>query len=63
MQAIHACCCGLDVHKNNVVACLLDGERKEIRKFSTMTGDLRRMAEWLRQAGCRQIAMESTGVY
>jgi len=37
--------------------------QKEIRTFSTMTADLLRMLEWLKQAGCTHVALESTGVY
>ncbi len=68
MEVLHRCCCGLDVHKQTVVACLLrtgaDGRRsKERRTFGTMTDDLLALADWLRAAGCTQVAMESTGVY
>ena len=68
MEILHRCCCGLDVHKQTVVACLLrigtDGRRsKELRTFGTMTDDLLALADWLRAAGCTQVAMESTGVY
>jgi transposase len=68
VEALHACCCGLDVHKQTVVACLLgttaEGRRrKELRTFGTMTDDLLALADWLRAAGCTQVAMESTGVY
>ena len=61
-------CCGLEVHKRSVVACLLvrdeRGRRqKEVRTFSTMTDDLLRLADWLQQAGCTAVAMESSGVY
>ena len=60
--------CGLDVHQATVVACLLTGApgskaHKEIRTFSTMTGALREMRDWLLKAGCTHVAMESTGVY
>lgn len=68
MRIMHQRCCGLDVHKKVIVACLLliesDGEpRKEIRKFGTMTKDLLALLDWLQQSGCKQVAMESTGVY
>ena len=67
MDALHECCCGLDVHKQTVVACLLrttaEGRRKELRTFGTMTDALLALADWLRAAGCTQVAMESTGVY
>lgn len=63
MQVVHERCAGLDVHKKTVVACVLTPEGKEIQTFSTMTADLLRLAEWLKERGCRAVAMESTGVY
>ena len=68
MERVHRCCCGLDVHKQTVVACLLRtdtaGRRsKELRTFGTMTDELLTLADWLRAADCTQVAMESTGVY
>lgn len=67
MEVLHECCCGLDVHKGTVVACLLRGGgrqgRKEVRTFGTMTDDLLALADWLRAAGCTHMAMESTGVF
>src|SRR5262249_15452558 len=58
------CCCGLDVQKKVIVACLLRlGSEKQIRRFGTTTLELRSMMEWLQQAGCTHVAMESTGVY
>ena len=68
MEVLHPCCCGLDVHKRTVVACLLRppsaGRRpKELRTFDTMTDGLLALADWLHAAGCTQVAMESTGVY
>jgi transposase len=68
MQIIHRCCCGLDVHKKLIVACLISlneaGEfQKELRCFPTMTKDILALADWLTSAGCTHVAMESTGVY
>jgi len=68
MEVLYQSCCGVDVHKKFLVACLLVTEEsgqvcKEIRRFSTMTGDLLACIDWLTQAHCRVIAMESTGVY
>jgi transposase len=68
MQVIHPCCCGPDVHKKFVVACLLttapDGQvQKEVRTFSTMTDDLLALLDWLMARGCTQLAMESTSSY
>ncbi|HEX6507677.1 MAG TPA: IS110 family transposase [Chloroflexota bacterium] len=68
MDVIYERCCGLDLHKRMVVACLIargsDGKpTKTIRTFGTMTEDLLAMADWLRQAECTHVAMESTGVF
>lgn len=63
MQVVHERCAGLDVHKKTVVACVWQPEGKEIRTFPTMTEDLLRLSDWLRECGCRVVAMESTGVY
>lgn len=68
MEVLHERCCGLDVHKKSVVACLITpGERgarrHELRTFGTMTRDLLELADWLEAAGCAHVAMESTGSY
>lgn len=67
MKAIYSRCAGLDVHKDTVVGCVLIAEdhkvRKEIRTFGTMTGDLLKLADWLKKNGVTHVAMESTGVY
>ena len=68
MDVIYECCCGLDVHKKRVVACVLmrDAQgriHKELRTFSTMTPELLALADWLTAMGCTHVAMESSGVY
>lgn len=67
MEVVYPRCSGFDVHKRFVVACLSiveQGQRsKELRQVSTMTNDILALKAWLQAAGCRQIAMESTGVY
>ena len=65
---VYTRCCGLDVHKKTVVACLITSTEgpepvKEIRTFRTMTTDLLALADWCQQPGCTHVAMESTGVY
>ena len=56
--------CGLDVHKETVVACIMGaGIKKEIRTYLTVTNDLLRLKEWLQSSGITHVAMESTGVY
>jgi transposase len=68
MDVVYERCCGLDVHKKTVVACLIapgpGGKSKPtVRTFGTMTDDLLRLGDWLAEAGCTHVAMESTGVY
>ena len=67
MEVLHPRCCGLDVHKDTVVACVrlvIDGKTvKEVRTFSTTTADLMALSQWLAENKCTHIAMESTGVY
>ena len=56
--------CGIDVHKATVVACIMGtGIKKEIRTYTTMTNDLLRLKEWLKDNRITHVAMESTGVY
>jgi transposase len=68
MQVVHERCCGLDVHKRSVVACVLitrpDGAvERQVRTFKTMTTDLLALADWLQRLEVTHVAMESTGVY
>jgi len=70
MDDILGCCCGLDVHKESIVACLLQGPMEEglkptseMREFSTHLADLVALRRWLEQHNCQYVAMESTGIY
>lgn len=68
MEAILENCCGLDVHRDTLVACLFTGNledrpKKDIRTFSTMSKGLHELEVWLQSASCTHVAMESTGVY
>ena len=67
MEVLCPRCCGLDVHKETVAACLrlvIDGKVvKEVRTFATTTASLIALSEWLTQNKCTHIAMEATGVY
>jgi transposase len=68
MEALLETCCGMDIHKEEITACLLTGAldskpSSEIRTFSTMSSGLQELKEWLEKENCRHIAMESTGVY
>jgi transposase len=67
MEVLHPRCAGLDVHKDEVVACvrLAEGQsvRRETKRFGTTTRELLRLREWLEGFGVTHAAMESTGVY
>lgn len=65
---IHPVCCGLDVHKEKISACMLrrdaqGQEESEIKEFGTFTDELVKLREWLQGNDCPIVAMESTGVY
>lgn len=67
MEEILDKCCGLDVHRDTITACIMIGtgrqKRKEIRTFSTFTRDIRELAKWLMEFDIRHVAVESTGIY
>lgn len=63
MQTIYERCCGLDVHKKLIVACNRNGEKAELRKFKTLTCNIKELGQWLLDNGCQMVAMESTGAY
>lgn len=68
MQNLLEVCCGLDVHKEILVACMLKGNLEEepepeIREFSTLLKGLDEFKEWIVENNCHHVAMESTGVY
>ena len=63
MEVVYERCCGLDVHKKSVVACVITPQGPQIRRFGTMTRDLLMLADWLSQQEVTHVAMESTGVY
>ena len=68
-KIVYPICCGIDVHKSFVVACIAVTDEKLVttysktKRFSTFTNDLRRLADWLNQQNCRDVCMESTGKY
>ena len=63
MEVINPRCCGLDVHKKTVVACVITPQKKETRTFSTMTRNLLELKDWLSECSVTHVAMESTGVF
>ena len=63
MNVIYERCCGMDVHKDTIVACVLTGKKKDVRSFSTMTFSLLSLVDWLKSTNCQCVAMEATGPY
>src|SRR6266496_1365259 len=52
MDVVHPRCCGLDVHKQTVVACILLASpsgppQKLVRTFGTLTDELLALGDWL----------------
>ena len=68
-KIVHKICCGIDVHKSFVVACIAKTDKNLVTtyskamRFSTFTNDLRRLAKWLSDNDCKEVCMESTGKY
>jgi transposase len=61
-------CAGLDVAKDEVVACVRvpdgrGGRRQEVRTYPTFTSGLEALADWLAAEGVTQVVMEATGQY
>ena len=63
MQVVYERCCGLDVHKKSVVACVMTPEGHKTRTFGTTTRQLVALSAWLGEREVTHVAMESTGVY
>jgi len=63
MEVVHERCCGVDVHKKTVVACVITPAGQQTRSFGTTTRELRALADWLAAEGVTHVAMESTGVF
>lgn len=64
MEVIYKSCCGIDVHKNKLVACLkIKGKKNVIKEFSGQTEDIKSMANWLLENNCEKVAMESTASF
>ena len=65
---VHPLCCGLDVHKESISACVIYPDKEgmdqyDIKVFGTFTDDLQRLRSWLLDHECPVVAMESTGIY
>lgn len=63
MELQYRVCCGLDVHKKLLVACLRIGNKTVIRETGITTREILELADWLLENKCEAVAMESTGTY
>ena len=68
LRVVHPVCCGLDVHKEVIVATLImekdDGIIfSQTEEFGTFVDDLEDLRDWLKEHGCEVVAIESTGIY
>ena len=68
MERLIERCCGLDVHKATVSACVRVAQRpggkveQEVRTFATTTAELLALRDWLIEQQVTHAAMEATGV-
>jgi len=68
LKIVYPVCCGLDVHKSSVCACIAATDGNGVttyqnRKFSTFTHELNELSEWLTRNNCKDVCMESAGKY
>ena len=67
LKIVYPICCGLDVHRDFVYACIATTENGittyKSHRFSTFTKGLRELLSWLLQNNCCDVCMESTGKY
>lgn len=68
LKIVYKICCGIDVHKTFVVACIASTNSKgvttyESHRFSTYTKGLKELLQWLLAHNCKDVCMESTGKY
>ena len=68
LKIVYPICCGIDVHKTFVVACVAKTNDKNVttyqsKRFSTFSKGLRELSEWLSSNSCKEVCMESTGKY
>ena len=68
LKIVYKICCGIDIHKNFVVACIAKTDKQgvttyERHHFSTYTKGLKQLLKWLLDRNCKDVCMESTGKY
>jgi transposase len=64
LEHINRYAAGIDIGSRSHFAAVPEGtDEQPVREFSTFTGDLEKLTEWLISCGVTTVAMESTGVY
>jgi transposase len=64
LDVVHPDAAGIDIgSQEHWVAISPERDEQPVRCFPCFTGDVERMAEWLKARGVRSVAMQSTGVY
>lgn len=68
LKIVYKICCGIDVHKTFVVACIASTNKQGVttyksHRFSTYTKGLKELLQWLLESNCKDVCMESTGKY
>jgi transposase len=67
LKIVYQICCGIDVHKTFVVACIASTDKGvttyKRHRFSTYTKGLIELSQWLCENNCKDVCMESTGKY
>src|ERR1700739_4492805 len=64
LEVMHPDAAGIDIgNESHYVAVPPTRASEPVRRFGCTTGELKQMADWLKQCGIRTVAMQSTGVY
>jgi len=68
LKIVYPICCGMDVHRDFVMACIASTDKRGVtqystKRFSTYSGGLRSLRDWLAANNCKDVCMESTGKY
>lgn len=68
LKIVYPICCGMDVHRDFLIACIASTNSQGVteyrsKRFSTYSGGLRDLRDWLKAFGCSDVCMESTGKY
>src|SRR5258708_39336600 len=63
LEVVHPDAAGIDIgNESHYVAVAPSRDKQPVRSFGCTTGELKAMADWLKQCGIRTVAMQSTGV-